>query len=216
MKAFKFHFFLFFLISINTYSLDLQKYGWTSEQIDIANTAKSCKYLSEDEQQVILLVNLARTQPHYFSKVMLAMWFENTADRMLFAQMCSIEYSSSLIKDLENCPPLSPLLSEKRLYKYAMIHAQKIGQKGRTGHGRYYNYSFLERMQGLNKHRNVAENCSYGCKKPIDIVMQLLLDDGVPSLGHRKNILKKSYKEIGISIQPHKKYEWNCVMDFDN
>jgi uncharacterized protein YkwD len=44
--------------------------------------------------------------------------------------------------------------------------------------------------------------------------MQLLIDDGIESLGHRKNILEPKYQWIGIAIEPHKTYRTNCVMDF--
>jgi hypothetical protein len=42
--------------------------------------------------------------------------------------------------------------------------------------------------------------------------MDLLIDEGVPSLGHRI-ILFKPHTQIGVSIQPHKKYRWNAVLD---
>jgi len=35
----------------------------------------------------------------------------------------------------------------------------------------------------------------------------------VPSLGHRE-ILFTDFTKIGVSIQPHKKYGWNTVLDF--
>jgi uncharacterized protein YkwD len=60
----------------------------------------------------------------------------------------------------------------------------------------------------------MAENCDYGNNKAFDIVMSLLIDEDVPSLGHRENILDPEYKYVGTSIQPHKRYDWNCVIDF--
>ena len=57
------------------------------------------------------------------------------------------------------------------------------------------------------------ENCSYGYSRGIDVVMQLLIDKGVKSLGHRKNLLSNSVG-MGASIQPHKTYAHCAVLDF--
>jgi len=60
----------------------------------------------------------------------------------------------------------------------------------------------------------IAENCDYGSTEPLEIVMSLLIDDGIASLGHRKNILHPGLNYVGIAIEKHKTYGVNCVMDF--
>jgi hypothetical protein len=47
----------------------------------------------------------------------------------------------------------------------------------------------------------------------LEIVLQLLIDEDVPSLGHRRILLEK-YQTIGVSIQPHSHYGFNAVLDF--
>ena len=59
-----------------------------------------------------------------------------------------------------------------------------------------------------------GECCEYGNDDPMEIVMSLLLDYDVPSLGHRKICLSETYNLIGVSIQPHKNYTYNSVLDF--
>jgi hypothetical protein len=44
--------------------------------------------------------------------------------------------------------------------------------------------------------------------------MSLLIDKDVAGTGHRKTILDKRLVYAGVSIQPHKEYRWNCVIDF--
>jgi uncharacterized protein YkwD len=46
------------------------------------------------------------------------------------------------------------------------------------------------------------------------IVISLLVDDGVPSRGHRRNLLDKAFKFIGLSLGAHPVYRHMCVMDF--
>ena len=107
------------------------------------------------------------------------------------------------------------LLPDEGLYKASKYHAKDSGKKGIVGHTSSDGTSFSDRLPKYVKGWNrIAENCSYGYNSAVDIVSQLLLDENVPSLGHRKSILNVELQYIGVSIQPHKKYRFNCVMDF--
>jgi hypothetical protein len=48
-----------------------------------------------------------------------------------------------------------------------------------------------------------------------DIVLQLLIDHDVPSLGHRIICLSSAYSVVGVSIQYHSRYGKCAVLDFD-
>ncbi len=93
----------------------------------------------------------------------------------------------------------------------AQGHARKSGEKGTTGHN-----EFEKRFKPLlgKPYVQVAENCSYGYEQAIDIVISLLIDEGIKSLGHRKNMLSKEFNSVGVAIRPHRKYRINCVIDF--
>ena len=54
----------------------------------------------------------------------------------------------------------------------------------------------------------------YGEDDGLGVVCQLLIDNGVESLGHR-NICLGKYANVGISMQAHKKYSVNTVLDFN-
>ena len=49
-----------------------------------------------------------------------------------------------------------------------------------------------------------GENCAYGGKDGKAHIDQLIIDDGVSSRGHRKNIYNPNFSMVGIAIGPHK------------
>ena len=62
----------------------------------------------------------------------------------------------------------------------------------------------------------VAENCAYGRTSSREIVVQLLIDDGVLSRGHRMNIMRTDFRKVGIgfSDRGNAPYGAVCIMDF--
>ena len=44
--------------------------------------------------------------------------------------------------------------------------------------------------------------------------MQLLVDDGVPSRGHRKNIFNSEFNYVGIAVAGHPQYGKCCILDY--
>jgi uncharacterized protein YkwD len=88
--------------------------------------------------------------------------------------------------------------------------AIQSGKKGVYGHTRYN-----QRYNSYGSHLNYdGENIQYGLQKPLDIVMDLLIDEGIASLGHRKNILSSEFSVIGIGFAKHKRINYNTVMAF--
>lgn len=189
-------------------AMPLAAQQWTSEQLARANTARNASYLSEQEKQVIFLCNLARMDGALFAATYLAQHTPNDPSNW---------YIASLYRDLQSVKGRQPLYPDKRLYATAAYHAADMGRSGRTGHTSSDGTDFADRVYGgLGEKTYIAENCSYGYNndQAINIVVQLLVDANVPSLGHRKNILNPDLSAIGVAIAPHAIYEYMCVMDF--
>lgn len=160
------------------------------------------------EQEVLVLLNEVRTDPQKFLKTRVESYLaEKNLTRNSFAR--------SLVKELKATKAMGGLQMARALTEVARLHAQDMGRKGLTGHDSSDGTPFAIRVRNYSKAKGmIAENCSYGYNQALDIVMSLLIDDGIPSLGHRKNILEPKYKWVGIALEPHQGYGDNCVMDF--
>ena len=178
--------------------------AWDADVVRALNTAQGSEYLNEEEIKVILFMNMARYDGLLFAETFLNSYMEEN-------QLEKSSYTKSLRKDLKKITKLTLLLPEEDLTAVAQGHAQLTGKKGSTGHS-----GFKKRFEPLmgNPYNHVGENCSYGYTQAIDIVISLLIDEGVSSLGHRNNILSPDFNAIGVAIRPHKTYRINCVMDF--
>ena len=176
---------------------------------DQANTAKNAPYLSNKEKDVILYMNLARLNGNWFIK---HIYDKKTS----FVSQFSLSYKKSLVKDLKKIKDLPMLKPAKGLTKAARYHAKDMGKIGKIGHNSSDGTSTFVRIKKYAQGGFMAENCQYGHEAAIDIVLDLLIDDKIPSLGHRKNILNRNFSYVGVAVEPHKVYRVNCVQDFSD
>ena len=177
---------------------------WEAQLVRSLNTASETEYLNKEEKKVILFMNMARYDGALFALTFLDSYIQEK-------QLENSSYIRSLHRDLRKLARLSPLVPEEDLTVVAQGHARESGKKGSTGH-----QGFKRRFEPLmgKPYSHVGENRSYGYEQAIDIVISLLIDDGVKELGHRNNILSTDFNSVGISIRTHKTYRVNCVMDF--
>lgn len=185
-----------------TSPLHLFSNAWNDEKYKAANTAHDALYMTESERQVIHILNLVRMNPVLFEATVLKQY----PDHKRNAKLRQSSYYKSLgatLSTLKSLPVLSP---NRFAFESARCHAETSGNKAYVGHDRL--------TEGCKKTSFYKGECiSYGYSDPLDIVMALLIDENVPNLGHRINFLG-NFKTIGVSIQPHKMYRYNAVIDF--
>jgi uncharacterized protein YkwD len=167
------------------------------------DTAKGVPYMTPQEQEVVRYLNLARVNPKAFAEQYIAPK-RNTSPA---AEEC--------YQQMMQTGPLSILRPSRALSLAAQEHAAKMGAAGKTGHYGTDGSSPFDRIKKYGQFDIVAsENCAYGYSDPLAIVTGLLIDEGVPDRGHRKNILMKPLRFVGVGIRPHSTYGINCVQDF--
>ena len=184
---------------------DLTKNGknhWDKKEWRKANTARFSFYMNKQIRESIRLMNLARIHGSKFS----AIYIEPIEDKT--------GYETSLIKTLNRMPPKPLLRPSFGMAGAAAIHSIYSGFSGTTGHSGFKTRMTL--FQPFNGGKQAGENCDYGSKSAIDITLDLLIDEGVRGLGHRKNILTHDFNRIGGSRFYHKDYTWNAVFDYSS
>ena len=176
---------------------------WKNSKYNAAYTAQNTTYLTENEKLVYYYLNLARLNPPLFAETFLRKYTKWNSHENL---SLSDYYTGSLYRTMKDMQPVGVLYPQKDLFESARCHAISSGKKGYVGHTRLPNSNCVAKFSG--------ECCSYGQFDALEIVMQLLIDSGVPSLGHRKICLSAEYSTLGVSVQPHKTYRFNSVLDF--
>ncbi|MBI3883040.1 MAG: hypothetical protein HY305_02170 [Sphingobacteriales bacterium] len=195
---------IFFLIIVGTKAQvsPLAGYAdeWNDEEYLKCNTAADVTYMTAKEKKVIYILNLVCANPQLFANTVLK---KHPQTDKQYAH--SNAYYKSLVNKLLKMEAVDPFLPDEKCYSSARCHAES-GVKGYVGHNR-------QTKECAAKKYFDGECCNYGSNDPLEIVLTLLIDDGIPSLVHR-NIILGDYTKIGVSINFHSKYQYVSVLDF--
>lgn len=118
------------------------------------------------------------------------------------------------IRCLRHTRPLAPLSFSSGLALSARDHALEQGQTGQMGHYGSGGSSPFSRMERYGVWSTEAgENIAYGAPSARQVVMNLIVDDGVPNRGHRTSLLKPAFGVAGVGVGTHPRYGAVCVID---
>jgi uncharacterized protein YkwD len=118
------------------------------------------------------------------------------------------------IRFLRNARPLPPLAIAPGMCHAAADHcADQSG--GRRGHDGSDRSSPGDRISRYGEWAGAwGENIAYGKTNARDIIMALIIDDGLPARKHRKNIFSTKFNYAGAAFGPHAVYRTVCSIDF--
>lgn len=115
---------------------------------------------------------------------------------------------------LERQTPLPALRESPGLTRAAADHAGEQGRTGEVAHVGADGSSPSDRMRRYGRWSATGEAIAYGPDRAEDVILQLIVDDGVPDRGHRRILFNPAYALVGAACAPHPVWRTVCVLDF--
>lgn len=175
------------------------------------------------ERAVVQEMSDLRVRPKAYAKHLRAMrgWFEGTLwkrpGRVPLRTEEGVAALDEAIAFLESTRPVGPLRFNEGLALAARLHAQDIGPRGALEHVGSDGSRLSQRLNRLGVWQGiVAENIGTLEEDPRELVIQLLVDDGVPERGHRHNLFNPELHQAGAGVAPHRDYRTVTVIDYAN
>ena len=185
-------------------------------------TAKDVWFLDKLEQEVIHELNKVRNDPKRFAEEYmeeLRAFFDGKI--YTYPGRTPIKSSEGVIplneciqilKKTDRMPVLNP---SEGLTKASFSLADDQQKHGGIGHISRNGSTPLNRIKRYGEWDICsAEDITYGSFEARQIVIALLIDDGVPDRGHRKNILNPCFHFAGVAFGGHPTYQSMCVIDY--
>jgi uncharacterized protein YkwD len=118
------------------------------------------------------------------------------------------------IRELRASSSAPPLKLERELNSSARDHVRDIGPKGLAQHEGTNGSSPETRVRKYIRGQiAVGEVISFGPEQSRDVIIDLVVDDGVLDRGHRKILLDPRFRRMGAACGPHTTYGMMCVID---
>lgn len=186
------------------------------------NTAKDINYLTELEKQVILELNKVRSNPKRFAEEYLED-LKTAFDGKLFTYPGQdpvitkegIVPLIECIRVLKESSPAPILIPMPGLVNSA---AELVADQQKNGGIGHITKNGLTPQKRIEKYGSwdicSAEDITYGSFEARQIVIALLIDDGVADRSHRKNILNTCFHFAGTNYGNHPHYQSMCVIDY--
>ena len=180
-------------------------------------------FLNDIQREVIIEVNKCRTNPSRYADEVLVPFLNSINADTVYVDSNGLNIKmregrpavQEAIKSLMAQNPVGILKPKDYLCKAAIDHCKDHGPKCYVGHGGSDGSGPMTRVRKYNpKCRGIGENIDYGSSSAVEIVRNLIVDDGVENRGHRDN-LYHNYRNIGVGFGEHASIRYMCVIDFE-
>lgn len=127
-----------------------------------------------------------------------------------------VDAVNSAIDYLNGLEPVKPLRWCAEVAAAAKDHCDDIGPRGLIQHDSSNGRSGVK--ERLRKYGNIVscygENLSFHCDDAKEVMIQLIVDDGVQNRGHRENIFNPEFTVMGCFSSDHKDFNSMTTLDY--
>ena len=119
------------------------------------------------------------------------------------------------INFLKSQRPVKELILDENISRACKDHAYDIGVKGLTTHEGSDGKNISDRIEKYCEWEGAAaENLDFGFKKAENIILNMLIDDGVKERNQRFNLFHPDFKYIGVGANSHRDYGVCAVIGY--
>ncbi len=194
----------------------------------------------EYSREFLQELNLARTQPQKYAEILeteflprlykgpgeekeiFVLKFKTDEDQRELVHRKTMNLNEGAapfheaLEFLKNQKALSELGAMPGMNLGALDHVKDMGASGELGHDGNDGSNFKERLERYGLVTGISGEVIMAGDylSPREMVMFLIVDDGVPSRGHRESIFTAEFRVAGAQCGPHYLYKRLCVADF--
>ena len=183
---------------------------------------KSQKDYTKLKNEIIKEHNRLRTNPKSYIPILerYIKWFKGNILEKPDSD-CGIETLEGVaaykeaINFLKTQKPIEELIYDEEVSKASQDHANDIGSTGSTDHRGTNGSTNDERLSKyIEWDVTISENIDFGATSGEEVIVSLLVDDGVEDRAHRSTMFNTKIKYFGVGVAAHKEYEVCTVIDY--
>jgi hypothetical protein len=148
------------------------------------------------DKEMIKEINFVRQYPKVYASIV-ARYLADESNSWRGLSKDDYEAGTELIQELKVMSPVQLLFSKKCVYEAAKKHGEDCKKRGFTDHVGSDGSIPYSRISGFCPNLSGNENIVGGINNARVLVIQLLIDSGISSRGHRYNMLDPNWKYIG-------------------
>jgi uncharacterized protein YkwD len=182
---------------------------------------KSLKDLEKLKKEVINETNRIRSNPKSYIPILetYIKYFDGNilekpdTDTGIETQEGAFAYQEA-INFLKSQKPIEPLIYDEEVSKASQELSDLMGKTGNTGENAEDNNIEERISKYVDWDVAISENIDFGGFTGEDVIINLLVDDGVEDRSHRSNLFNTKIKYFGVGTSFHKEYEICTVIDY--
>ena len=183
---------------------------------------KSQKEYIRLKNEIIKEHNRIRTNPKSYIPILekYIKWFHGNILEKPGAD-CGIETIEGIsaykeaINFLKTQKPIKEMIFDEEISRASQDHANDIGSTGSTDHrGSDGNTNDDRISRYIEWDITISENIDFGAVSGEEVMVSLLVDDGVDDRAHRSTMFNTKVKYFGVGVAEHKEYEVCTVIDY--